>query len=441
MVPVLPPVAEPPPVIPAISLPPPASAVPSDAVVPAIPLPTTPAPAAPVARAAAAVVIPAGPPAGVAIPPLALPAYSEAKTSDAPKPEPKKLELAPNPAPAVPAAPVVPAVPAVTATPPAGNTDPAVPVVTLTPAAPAVPAIPVAPADPTAPPRTIIREAAKQIPPETVKPVSPGKGATPPADPPVVTGPSTSARPTRYQTTASHETTPAAPGVRVGVPAADAGAAFEGMLLDARAAYARVKDYACHFLRQERVAGRLMPEQAAEMYVRANPHSVALKVIAPAGAAGAEAVYVTGRNAGKVRMKPAGAYGATAWVAVDPTDPRIASEARHSAADVGIGVVIERLGRIVSVERRLRNPLEVLSADYTYAGRAATRFEVVAGRPHALRYAHRVVVYVDKETKLPIRFEAYDQPTPDHPTGELLESHSFVNVKLNVGVGNAVFDK
>jgi hypothetical protein len=321
---------------------------------------------------------------------------------------------------------------------------PVVPVAPLTPAIPAGPLTPVVPAEPATPPavtKTVIREVAKPIPPEPAKLTAAGPAAIVPTDAPKVTGPNTTTRPAQFQDAATIATTPADPGARMTTVPADPGVAFEAMLLDARAAFARVHDYTCHFIRQERVHGRLLPEQAAEMYARSTPHSVALKTIAPAGAAGAEAVYVAGKNAGRIRMKPAGAYGAQAWVSVDPTDPRIASEARHSTADIGIGAVIDRVARMVSVERRLRNPLEILSADYTYAGRPVTRFEVVAGRPHALRYAHRVVVYVDKETKLPIRVEAYDQPTLDRPAGDLLESHSFVNVKLNVGVGSAVFDR
>jgi hypothetical protein len=296
-----------------------------------------------------------------------------------------------------------------------------------------------APTVPVLPP--VIQEVARPIPPEPILPApqEPTKLATPsatPAEPPTVTGPSTTAtRPTRFEDPA------VVIDIRPGTPTADATTAFEGALLDARTAFARVRDYTCHFIRQERVRGKLFPEQTAELYARTTPPSIALRVIAPAGAAGAEAVYVAGQHAGKVRMKPPGGHGLAAWVSLDPTDPRITSEARHSVASVGIAAVIERLERIVSVEKRLRNPITVVASEYEFAGRPVQRFEVIADRPHALRYAHRVVVYVDRELKLPVRFEAYNQPTPGQPTGELLECHSFVNINLNPGVSNAMFDK
>jgi hypothetical protein len=393
------PVVPPPPEAPVIPPQPGAASVipPSPGAVPVMPPAPGPLPLVTPPQSAPA---PDGKPAGAELPPLVLPVSAD---------EPAKREVAPAPRP-VAAAPV--AVPVLVE-------PPMAPVVVLTPPAP---------------PAMVIKEVAKPIPPEPVKPVEQAK----PADPPKVTGPSTTDRPVRVLDAAPLG---ADTGIRSAGKTVDHVAAFEAALLDARTALARARDYSCHFVKQERVHGKLLSEQTAELHARANPYSVAVKVIAPASSAGAEAAYVAGKNAGKVRMKPAGAYGIQAWVSLDPADPRIASESRHSVAEVGIAAVIDRLEKIVAIEHRLRNPLGVLSSDYTFAGRPVTRYEVVAGRPHALRYAHTVVVYVDKETRLPVRFEAYDQPAGVRPAGELLECYSFVNVKLNSGVGAEVFEK
>ena len=354
------------------------------AVVPPVP---TAAPIVPVVPppAPVPVIVPAGPPAGVSIPPLVIPR----------------------------------------------STQPNVILVSAVTAAREVAPLPKPAA--ISPPVMVFKEVAKPIPPEPPKPA-------PPADAPKVTGPA-STRPARFEEPPASGPAAAVIDVRPGTPAANPGSTFTAALLDARSAFARVRDYSCHFLRQERVRGKLLPEQTAELYARTLPHSVALKVIAPAGLAGAESVYVAGKHAGNVRVKPAGTYGTQAWQTLSPPDPRLTTDARHSAATIGIGAVIDRLEKIVSVEKQLRNPLAVVAAEYSYAGRPVTRYEVFAERPHALRYAYRVVVYVDKELRLPIRFEAYDQPTAAHPKGELLEAHSFVNLTLNPGVGEAVFDK
>jgi outer membrane lipoprotein-sorting protein len=55
-------------------------------------------------------------------------------------------------------------------------------------------------------------------------------------------------------------------------------------------------------------------------------------------------------------------------------------------------------------------------------------------------YCYRTVVYFDKQTKLPVRFEAYDWPAAGGtPGGEKLECYSYVDVKFNVGLTDAAF--
>ncbi len=51
-----------------------------------------------------------------------------------------------------------------------------------------------------------------------------------------------------------------------------------------------------------------------------------------------------------------------------------------------------------------------------------------------------MLVYVDKETKLPVRYEAYDQPKNGAAVGELFEAYSFTDLKFNTGLGENSFD-
>lgn len=413
------------------------------------------------------------PPVGAELPPLVLP--TSATTVSPAGDTPPSREVAPSPKPVaststVPVAPVVPAVPSVPAALEAPKV-PSVPTVPATPVTPPTPVVPVAPAVPVAPvvpdvapvapvpvpeakddlPKPmvqVIRETPKIVPaepealpkpPEKVQakaPATPTPTATPEA--PKVTGPASTNRSPRYEEVL---TRPSSITVQQGEAKVLPAVALDRAVLEARTALAKVRDYSCHYLFQERGSQGLSPEHTAELYGRTNPRSVAMRVIAPQGAAGAETVYVASRNAGQVRVKPAGAYGAMAWRVVDTSDSRATLAGRHSAATIGIPAVMERLERLLTVEQQLRNPLSVLQSEYVYAGRPVTRFEIVAERSHALRYAHTVVVYMDQETKLPVRFEAYDTPKASQIRGDMLECHSFVNVRVNPGVGDSVFDR
>ena len=213
------------------------------------------------------------------------------------------------------------------------------------------------------------------------------------------------------------------------------------MLADARAAYARVRDYTCVFTRQERIGAILSGEQVAEMKVRTQPHSVYVRFGTPATVSGMEAVYVATRRNGRIRYKPPGKAGVNGFLTVSADDPKMLADNRHPVSDLGIGPVLDRLASAAAREKSLNNPVEAFPSDFAFAGRPVTRYEVFTRRPHAHRYAYRYFVYVDKETKLPVRYEAYDQPRPGASAdGELLEAYSFTELKVNVGLGDSTFE-
>jgi hypothetical protein len=226
-------------------------------------------------------------------------------------------------------------------------------------------------------------------------------------------------------------------------PTVDGSAALPKALADARTAYAKLRDYTCHLVRQEAVGGKLLPEQTAELRVRTRPLGVNVRVIAPKAVAGQETSYLSSRSTSKVWFKAAREEGIrTGFVALPADDPKVLAATRHQLADTGLSAVIDCLDKALTTEKQLNHPVQVLTADYKFAGRPVTRYEVFAERPHPHRYAYRCVLYVDKETKLPARFEAYSQPKPGGPAeGELMEVQSFVGLKTNTGLGESTFER
>lgn len=233
---------------------------------------------------------------------------------------------------------------------------------------------------------------------------------------------------------------PAVPATRTVPDAIRAVDPLGAMLADARTAYGHVRDYTCVFTRQERVNGTLSPEQVAEMRVRVQPYSVYIRFGKPESVAGLEMAYVTGARLGKMRFRPAGFKPGNTTMAVSLDDPKVMAATRHRVTELGIGSVLDRLAASVAREKGLGNPVEVFTADYKFAGRDVTQYEVYTRRPHALRYAYKCVVYVDKESRLPLRFEAYDQPKPGQTAGELFEAYSFSGLKINPGLGESAFE-
>jgi hypothetical protein len=232
----------------------------------------------------------------------------------------------------------------------------------------------------------------------------------------------------------------AAPAAPAAPEAPKAGESLVTMLGDARTALGKVRDYTCTFTRQELRNGQLSAEQVAEMKVRANPAAVYVRFARPDSAAGMEIAYNAARKNLKMRYRPAGTAGAKGFKTLDLDDTNFLAENRHPVTEWTMAAVLDRVSAAAAREKTLNNPVEVYSGEYQFAGRNVTRYEILTRRPHAFRYAHRMLIYVDKETKLPLRYEAYDQPKSGAAVGDLFEAYSFSDVKLNVGLGENAFD-
>ena len=421
--------AQSPPLLPLPPIPAPAEIIPASVVIPPVTgLPPIPAPVAVAPVVPTPPAIPALPPviiAAPAVPPVSAPVKPMLELSDLPPlvlPDPKPPAKLPAPMP-------VAAAPAPLMLPPSTGTvdvPSKVPVIVLSQPKPAIETpklvVPATVAKPVETPKPIVK-----VEPVAENPVVAKVPTMPPATLPLA--PMTEAKASILEAKMSANTV-------------DALASFQMSLTEMKVAYAKVFDYSGHFVRQERVRGKLMPEQTAELRVKAKPRSIALKFIGPNELLGHELVYVTGRHAEMIRVRPAGNFDAKAFMTVNATDPRAMVDTRHPITEIGIGAAIDHLEKMTTIERRLRNPMSVSMADFNFVKRPVIRYEIFTERPHALRYAYRTVVYVDKETKLPVRIEAYDQPTVNGAVGgELLEAHSLVNLKFNQGIGEVPFEK
>jgi len=237
--------------------------------------------------------------------------------------------------------------------------------------------------------------------------------------------------------------TPVVAKVVTAAPPIDGATAFPKMIADAKAVYAKTRDYSGHIVRQERVNGELLAEQSGEIRVRTEPFSIGVKMLLPKAASGWEASLITGTGLkeDRFRFRAAGIAGVDGLKGMKVTDPKALAGQRHTIADTGIAAILLRTEKIVEVEKKAKNPVQIVAAEYTFQKRPTVRYEIFCERPHPLRYAHRVVLYVDPEYKLPVRFEAYDAPKPGDAAGDLLECVSFVNLKFNGGLGDSAFDR
>lgn len=212
------------------------------------------------------------------------------------------------------------------------------------------------------------------------------------------------------------------------------------LITQARRSFQQVDDYTCTLVKREVVRGQQQPENVIALKVRNQPFSIHMRWLKPKMLEGQEACYVAGQNNGMMRVKGAGLLGAVGFINLDPKDPRAMQTSRHCITEAGIGNIIERYAERWERERALHRT-QVRIGEYEFHQRRCVRVETIHpdSKPGDF-YAYRNVVYFDKENHLPIRTESYDWPRAGgKPEGELLESFSFVDLKLNVHLEASAF--
>lgn len=211
---------------------------------------------------------------------------------------------------------------------------------------------------------------------------------------------------------------------------------------EAKRNHGAVKDYTCTLISREQVRGKLLEENVVQMKFRVAPFSVYMRWLAPSNSKGQEVCYVHGKNNNQMRVHSTGIFkGIAGFVSIDVNDPRVAEHSRHTIVEAGIGHMIDQTLRNWEVDRKF-NRTETRIAEYDYDNRRCLRIENIRAERRQEYYAHRSVLYLDKESKLPIRNENYDWPRPGGPaTGELLESYSYAGLRFNVGLTDRDFNK
>jgi uncharacterized protein DUF1571 len=209
----------------------------------------------------------------------------------------------------------------------------------------------------------------------------------------------------------------------------------------ARDSFRDVHTYSCRMVQRERVGDKLPPETVLAMQVRTQPFSVHLKWLEPRSMVGQEAIYVAGRNAGKMRVRGAGLLGAVGFLTLDLNDARARRASRHNISEAGLGNLIERFAEGWPRERS-HGGVEVHIDDFSFAGRSCTRVETIhAANGDGFFLFGRSVVYFDNITHLPARVENYDWPKRPGEAANLLEEYSYLDLRLNPVLSDDVFDQ
>jgi outer membrane lipoprotein-sorting protein len=217
-----------------------------------------------------------------------------------------------------------------------------------------------------------------------------------------------------------------------GVLAEASSAEFGRVLAEMKQAYAGVDHYTATFLIQERLDGELRPLQRLVLKFK-KPFKVYLR-------------WLTGQNAGRQALYPAGVDGNELWVRVpilvgaitvslDPQSPRARKGSRHAITDVGIGRLLDFFSD--NADRALQRA-EVTIEDggqrTTFDRRTHRYWLHFPNDPAKGYYCMTALIDVDREYRLPIYAEIFDWD------GQLIERYGYLDLRLNPGLTAEDFD-
>jgi hypothetical protein len=201
-----------------------------------------------------------------------------------------------------------------------------------------------------------------------------------------------------------------------------------------------IHDYSAKMAKRERIDGALTDYEYIKVKVRHEPFSVYVGFIGPARVKGQEAIYVKGRNDGKLLAHANGMRKIFGTVSLQPDSMLAMTGNRYPITEMGIRRLTERLIEVGEHDAQF-GECEVKAFPNTKInGRDCVCLRVTHPVERREFLFNMAKIYVDSEHNVPVRYEAYDWP--DTPGGEpvLTEEYTYLDLKFNNGFTDRDFE-
>lgn len=195
-----------------------------------------------------------------------------------------------------------------------------------------------------------------------------------------------------------------------------------------------IEDYSAVMVKRERIDGKLKEPEYAFVKVRHRPLSVYMHFLEPTSLRGQEAIWIEGRNDGKMWAHPPGLRNKIiGTVSLDPTSHFAMQGNRYPITEIGVLNLVRRLIEVAEQDIQYGECEVKFFEGAKINNRECTCIQVVHPVPRRNFRFHMARIYVDTEHNLPIRYESYDWPRNPGEQPPLLEEYTYLNLKLNNG--------
>jgi len=193
----------------------------------------------------------------------------------------------------------------------------------------------------------------------------------------------------------------------------------------------RVRDYTGMFHKQERIDGKLGPEQVISFKFKEKPFSVFMKWEKNAGPAD-RLLYVEGTGDNKMIVHPTGFLSWIKSVRQNPRSKTAMQSSLYPCDRFGFKRVLERLLTTYQLARKHGGTQAKYLGTTMVDARSCLEIEITLPKLQELR-ARRVVLKMDAEYLLPIVVISFDAG------GNLIGRYVYKDLKFNVGLSDDHF--
>lgn len=206
---------------------------------------------------------------------------------------------------------------------------------------------------------------------------------------------------------------------------------------ESRDALTRVKDYTAVFAKRELI-GKKFVSQTMDMKVRHEPFAVYLQFQNPHK--GREVLYVEGGNSGNLLVHEEGIKKIAGTLALPPTSPDAMEENRYPITKIGMQKLLDTIIAQWEAESQFGETKVQYFPNAKLGELACVVIESSHPQPRRQFRFQKTRLYLDKETRLPVRVEQY--AFPERPGEEPLqvEQYTYSNLRTNVGLTPRDFD-
>ena len=214
-------------------------------------------------------------------------------------------------------------------------------------------------------------------------------------------------------------------------------------------------DYTAVLTKQERVAGKLLPESKMAMKLKygkrvgaESPRSVSvyIKTLEPKYQAGREVIWVQGRNDNKITAHGAGLLGMIT-LDLNPESRLAMAGNRYPITEIGIEKLLCKLIEKGERDRKLGPAIIRITENATFGERPCRLMEVIHESPTTTIDGQIIdfefflaQIYIDVERLIPLKYASYSWPMSPGGPPELLETYAYVDLILNAGLQEVDFD-